>query len=119
MFRIEQVTMRTIFLILLFISLILYPGCEPGGELIVINNMSEELKIMEFNILPTGEEFGPTILGNVPAKTQKEVGVIIYTYLDRKYRIEARNMSDEIVFSKDYIARELIKMKWTITIPAE
>ncbi|GEM_PF-5724568 len=46
---------------------------------------------------------------DVPGKTRKTVGVIIYTSLDWKYRIEAgSSASEEIVFSRDLTAKELI-----------
>ncbi len=113
--------MKKIFLILLLSLLILYPGCEPGGHLIVKNDLSEEIKVYQYDHSPLEEKFyGRFVLGNVPANTRKEVGVIVYTSLDTKYRIEAiSGTSGAVVFSRDITAKELIDMKWTITIPPD
>ncbi len=115
-FRLLTLTLLLVFAVALFAS-----ACEPGGEPIIANQRSEDIRIYVTLIWENGPPFAPNEeidYGVVPARTTRKLASITFVSRSWVRRIQAKDTSGKVVFSHDYNMDGLDKIGWKITIPA-
>lgn len=92
-----------VILVLSLFSVIAFTACEPIAPIKIYNETTENL-----TIFINDEHLGEVI----PEGEIKNDFVII----EARFKIEAKNSSGEILYSKEFIIEEMVDMDWKIVI---
>jgi hypothetical protein len=112
----------SLILILLFSLALFSLSCEPGDRLVVKNQSNQDVNIYVITVHEedsSGNEISGQVrnYGIVPAKTTKELASITFVNKEWIYRIEAKYLTGDTVFSHEYNWYDLEKIDWKIVIP--
>jgi len=116
----QKLVLMGLFLLLLVAIIFTLPACEPGGFPIIENQRNQDIRIY---ILLASTNGAPEIpseprdYGIVPARTTKELKGLTFIKRTWVFRIEAKDLLGNIVFSHDYNMDNLENIDWKITIP--
>ena len=111
-------TLFSTYLALLLAVSILASGCEPGGDLTIVNRHSQEVRIFKSHVRNDGTTDEATYQITISANETRKFSI---TFIGSEWikRIEAIDSSGKTVFLHDYNRADLEKIGWKIVIPPE
>ncbi len=91
-------------------------GCEPGGDLTIVNRHSQEVGIFKSDVRNDGTTNEATYQITIRPNETREFSI---TFIGPKHiqRIEAINALGNVLFSQDYKMADLEKIGWKIVVP--
>ncbi len=108
--------LQCLVLLLLLTVPFFMSGCEPGGDLTIVNRHSQEVRIFKSDVRNDGTTNEATYQITIRRNETREFSI---TFIGPKHiqRIEAIDALGNVLFSQDYKMADLEKIGWKIVIP--